>query len=285
MSRIVYVNGAYVGEDEAKVSVFDRGFIFGDGVYEVVPVLGGRIIDKAPFLARLRRSLGELRIAMPMSEAEFLAMHEELIRRNGLTEGGVYSEITRGVAEREFAFPKDVRPTCVAFTFKKALLDNPASTTGVKVVSVEDIRWKRRDIKSVALLGQVLAKQEAVEKGGYEGWMVEDGLVTEGTASSAFIVRDGTVVTRPLSNEILPGIRRQVLIALCAETGTTLEERAFSIEEACAADEAFLTSATNFVMPVVEIDGRRIGGGQPGPVTRRLRELYIAAAKHEAGLA
>jgi D-alanine transaminase len=284
MARTVFVNGQYVPEDQAQVSIFDRGFVFGDGIYEVVPVIGGKMVDKAPFLERLKRSLGELRIDMPMSEADYLAMHEKLIELNGIDEGGVYSQITRGAADRDFAFPKAATPSVAAFTMKKQLLDNPNATTGVKVVTVEDIRWKRRDIKSVALLGQVMAKQEAVEKGGFEGWMVEDGFVTEGTSSTAYIVKDDTIITRPLSNSILPGIRRKVLLQLCARHNVKLEERLFTVEEALAADEAFLSSATTLVMPIVDIDGNMIGGGQPGPMARKMREAYIAEIKAEAGI-
>ncbi len=285
MSRTVFVNGEYLPEGEAKVSIFDRGFVFGDGIYEVVPVIGGKMVDKAPFLERLKRSLGELRIEMPMSEDEFVAMHEKLIELNGIEEGGVYSQITRGVADRDFAFPAPgTKPSVAAFTMKKPLIDNANARTGVKVVTVEDIRWKRRDIKSIALLGQVMAKQAAVEKGAFEGWMVEDGYVTEGTSSTAYIVKDGAIITRPLSNEILPGIRRKVIKQLCADKGVKLEERLFTMEEALNADEAFLSSATTLVMPIVEIDGKQIGGGQPGPVARQMREYYIAAIKEEAGL-
>ncbi len=286
MSRTVFVNGEYLPEEQAKVSIFDRGFVFGDGIYEVVPVIGGKMVDKAHFLERLKRSLGELRIDMPMSEDEFVAMHEKLIELNGIDEGGVYSQITRGVADRDFAFPAPgTKPSVAAFTMKKPLLDNANARTGVKVVTVDDIRWKRRDIKSIALLGQVMAKQAAVEKGAFEGWMVEDGYVTEGTSSTAYIVKDGTIITRPLSNEILPGIRRKVIKQLCADKGVKLEERLFTVEEALAADEAFLSSATTLVMPIVEIDGHTIGGGQPGPVARQMREYYVAAIKEEAGLA
>ena len=285
MTRTVFVNGQYVPEDQAQVSIFDRGFVFGDGIYEVVPVIGGKMVDKTPFLERLKRSLGELRIDMPMSEADYLAMHEKLIELNGIDEGGVYSQITRGAADRDFAFPKAATPSVAAFTMKKQLLDNPNATTGVKVVTVEDIRWKRRDIKSVALLGQVMAKQEAVEKGGFEGWMVEDGFVTEGTSSTAYIVKDDTIITRPLSNSILPGIRRKVLLQLCAKHNVKLEERLFTVEEALDADEAFLSSATTLVMPIVDIDGTMIGGGQPGPMARKMREAYIAEIKAEAGIA
>ncbi len=285
MGRTVFVNGEYLPEDQAKVSIFDRGFVFGDGIYEVVPVIGGKMVDKAPFLQRLKRSLAELRIDMPMSEDDYLAMHQKLIGLNGIDEGGVYSQVTRGVADRDFGFPKDTKPSVAAFTMKKSLLDNPNARTGVKVVTVEDIRWKRRDIKSIALLGQVMAKQEAVERGAFEGWMVEDGYVTEGTSSTAYIVKGDTIITRPLSNSILPGIRRKVIKQLCADHGVKLEERLFTVDEALAADEAFLSSATTLVMPVVEIDSKMIGGGQPGPVARRMREYYIAAIKAEAGIA
>ncbi|MGB7204731.1 MAG: D-amino-acid transaminase [Anderseniella sp.] len=284
MSRTVFVNGEYLPEGEAKVSIFDRGFVFGDGIYEVVPVIGGKMFDKAAFLERLKRSLAELRIDMPMSEADYLSMHEKLIELNGIDEGGVYSQITRGVADRDFAFPAaGTKPSVAAFTMKKSLLDNPNARTGVKVVTVEDIRWKRRDIKSIALLGQVMAKQQAAEKGAFEGWMVEDGHVTEGTSSTAYIVKDDTIITRPLSNSILPGIRRKVIKQLCADHGVKLEERLFTVEEALAADEAFLSSATTLVMPIVEIDGQMIGGGQPGPVARKMRDYYIAAVKQEIG--
>lgn len=282
MSRIVYVNGEYVPDHEARVSIFDRGYLFGDGVYEVVPVLNGRMIDKQPFLERLDSSLAKLAIAWPCSRDDYVAMHEELIARNGIEQGLVYSQVTRGVAERDFAFPAGVKPAVIAFTQTKELLDNPLATTGVKVAMVDDIRWARRDIKSIALLGQVLAKQQAVERGAFEGWMVEEGFVTEGTSSSAYIVKDGVIVTRPLSNAILPGIRRRVLFALAKEHAISIDERPFTPEEALAADEAMLSSASTFVLPIVEIDGRAIGDGKPGPVARRMRQLYIEAALAEA---
>ncbi len=188
------------------------------------------------------------------------------------------------MAERDFAFPKDAKPAVMAFTQVKKLLDNPLAETGVKVVTVEDIRWKRRDVKSIALLGQVMAKQQAAEKGAYEAWMVEDGKVTEGSSSSAYIVKDGVVITRPLSRDILPGIRRKVVLELAAQHQVRIEERPFSVEEALAADEAFLTAASTFVLPIVEIDGHSIGDGSPGPIARQMRQLYIAAGKAEAGL-
>jgi D-alanine transaminase len=285
MGRTVYLNGAFVDERDARVSIFDRGYLFADGVYEVVPVCAGRLIDQAPFIARLDRSLRELRIAWPCTPQDYVAFHDELIRRNNLDEGMIYSQVTRGVADRDFAFPSGVKPAVIAFTQAKAIIANPLAETGVRVVTVEDIRWKRRDIKSIALLGQVLSKQEAAEQGAFEGWMVEDGMITEGTSSTAYIVKNGVIVTRPLSRAILPGIRRRVLIELGQRHGIAIEERPFALVEALAADEAMLTSASNFVLPVVAIDGKPVGTGKPGPVARRLREIYIAAALKEAGIA
>ncbi len=282
MSRTVYLNGEFMAEEDAKVSIFDRGYLFGDGIYEVVPVVDGLVLDRKPFVERFNRSLSELSIAWPCSEQELHDMIDEIIARNDLTEGVVYMQVTRGVADREFHYPKNVPSTLMAFTQIKQLRDNANAQNGVKVVTVEDIRWKRRDIKSIALLGQCIAKQAAVEKGAFEGWMVEDGFVTEGTSSTAYIVKDGVVITRPLSNSILPGIRRKVLMRLADEYQVRVVERLFSVDEALKADEAFLTSASTFVMPIVEIDGAQIGDGKPGPISRRLREIYLEIAQAEA---
>jgi D-alanine transaminase len=279
MSRIVFVNGAFVPFEEAKVPIMDRGFLFADGIYEVSAVLNGRLVDNDAHLARLERSLKEIRIDNPYSAEEWTRLEEELVRRNGLVEGVVYMEVTRGAAERDFAFPKDVKPTVVMFTQPKTITRSPAAEAGVAVVTVPDIRWKRRDIKSVALLAQVLAKQAAAEAGVYEAWMVEDGHVTEGSSSTAFIITtDGRIVTRPLSNAVLPGITRQAVMRLAQESGLRIEERLFTVEEAHAAAEAFLTSASSFVMPVVTIDGKPVGNGKPGALTRRLRSLYLDMA-------
>ena len=278
MSRIVYVNGEYVPEEQGKISIFDRGFLFADGVYEVTAVIHGKLIDYEPHMERLDRSLNEIRMAWPCDKTELRRMHEELVKRNKLDQGWIYMQVTRGAADRDFKFPKISTSTLIAFTQIKNLIDNPDAVTGVKVVTVPDIRWQRRDIKSVMLLAPVLGKQEAYEKGGFEGWMVEDGRVTEGTSSNAYIVKDGTVITRPLSASILAGVTRRSLFRLARERNVAIDERAFTPEEAYAADEAFLTSATNFVLPIVEIDGRRIGGGQPGPVARKLREIYLEEA-------
>ena len=281
--RTVFVNGAYVPENQAKISVFDRGFLFADGVYEVTAVLDGKLVDADAHLARLRRSLGELRIEMPMNEDGLLDMHRELVSRNAVGEGGVYLQITRGAAERDFAFPDGSQPGVVAFTQSKPLHRPEFVEAGVSVVTVPEIRWQRRDIKSVALLAQVLGKQMAREQGAFEGWMVEHGVITEGTSSTAFIVNsEGTLVTRQLSNAILPGVTRLAVLELVGQTGLDLEERPFTPEEAYTANEAFLTSASAFVAPVVEIDGRRIGPGRPGPIALKLRELYIARALETA---
>ena len=278
MSRIVYVNGTYVPEEQGQVSIFDRGFLFADGIYEVTAVVNGKLVDHEPHMERLARSLKEIRMDWPCSAAEITAMHHELVRRNALKEGIIYMQITRGSADRDFKFPKDVKPTLVAFTQVSRIVDNPNAVTGVKVISVPDIRWARRDIKSVMLLAPVLGKQAAYEAGAFEAWMVEDGFVTEGTSSNAYIIKDGKVITRGLSNHILAGCTRRSLFRLAEEHGVAIEERRFTIEEAYAADEAFLTSASQFVLPIVEIDGHRIGGGQPGPVARKLRDIFLKEA-------
>jgi D-alanine transaminase len=278
MSRTVYVNGEYLPEEDGKISIFDRGFLFADGVYEVTAVVKGKFIDYGPHMERLERSLKEIRIALPCSREELRQMHEEMAERNRIEQGWVYMQITRGTADRDFKFPKNATPNLIAFTQSKNLVDNPEAVTGVRVISVPDLRWARRDIKSVMLLAPVLGKQAAYEAGAFEAWMIEDGEVTEGTSSNAYIVKDQQVITRPLSSRILAGVTRRALMSFAKEGGVSIVERPFSIEEAYEADEAFLTSASNFVLPIVEIDGRRIGGGQPGPVSRRLRQMFIDKA-------
>ena len=279
MNRIVYVNGEYVPEAEAKVSVFDRGFLFADGVYEVTPVVNGKLVDYDPHMERLDRSLKELKMAWPCNIVEMTAMHSELIKRNNLDEGIIYMQVTRGVADRMFNFPKDIISSLIAFPQVMKLVDNPSARTGVKVVTTPDIRWLRRDIKSIMLLAPVLGKEEAYQKGAAEAWMVEDGYVTEGTSSNAYIVIGDRIITRPLSNRILAGCTRRALFRLAKEHNVQIEERLFTPEEAYGADEAFLSSASQFVMPITEIDGHRIGGGQPGPVVRKLREIFLEEAK------
>jgi D-alanine transaminase len=278
MSRTVYVNGEFLPEEDGKISIFDRGFLFADGVYEVTAVVKGKFIDYGPHMERLERSLNEIRIGMPCSREELRQMHDEMVHRNRIEQGWVYMQVTRGTGDRDFKFPKNATPNLVAFTQSKNLVDNPDAATGVRVISVPDLRWARRDIKSVMLLAPVLGKQAAYEAGAFEAWMIEDGEVTEGTSSNAYIVKDQQVITRPLSNRILAGVTRRALMSLAKEGGVSIVERPFSIAEAYEADEAFLTSASNFVLPIVEIDGKRIGGGQPGPVSRRLRQMFIDKA-------
>ena len=278
MSRIVHLNGQFLPEEEARVSIFDRGFVFADGVYEVTAVINGKFVDYDPHMQRLERSLQELDMAWPCSKDELRAVHEDLVKHNGLEEGRVYMQVTRGVAERDFAYPANTPTALMAFTQAAVTIANPRALTGVAAISIPDIRWKRRDIKSIALLAQCMGKQRAAEAGAYEAWMVEDGHITEGTSSSAYIVKDGRVITRPLSNAILPGVTRRALMRLAADYQIIIEERLFTLDEVNGADEAFITSASSFVMPVVQMDGRAIGSGKPGPVTKKLREVYIEAA-------
>lgn len=284
MSDIAYVNGAYVPLEDAKISILDRGFLFADGVYEVAAVIDGKLIDNEAHIARLERSLGELRLESPVSMAEIVEIEKALVARNSVTEGMVYLQMTRGAAERDFSFPKGVTPTLVGFAQKKNILASPYAGKGIKVATVPDLRWARRDIKSVALLAQVLAKQAATEAGCQEAWMVDsDGFVTEGSSSTAFIVTGtGAIVTRPNSAAILPGCTRRSTMALAQERGLTVEERAFTVAEAYDAAEAFLTSASNLVLPIVSIDGRPLGDGSPGPHARRLRALYLDFARATA---
>jgi len=276
VTRYVYVNGDFVAAENAAISIFDRGFLFADGVYEVTAVLGGRMIDFAPHVQRLRASMAKLEMSLDMDDAAIEAFHHGLIERNGLENGVVYMQVTRGVAERDFAYPDDAAPTVIAFTQPRDYLGDRNAENGVSVITTPDLRWVRRDIKSIALLPQAMGKQEAKKRGAFEAWMVEDGLVTEGTSSSAFIVtNEGVIVTRALSREILPGLTRSRLLGLIEEEMLPVDQRPFSVEEALAAREAFLTSASSFVMPVVRIDGESVGDGRPGPVATRLRARYL----------
>ena len=278
MSRIAYVNGRYVPHGEASVHVEDRGYQFADGVYEVVAVVGGKLIDEDPHLDRLDRSLRELRIAPPMGRAAMKVVMRELLRRNGIRNGIIYIQATRGVARRDHPFPKDAATALVMTVARKAPPSAAILDTGVKAKSVPDIRWGRCDIKSVSLLPNILAKQAAREAGAYEAWLVDEkGCVTEGSSTNAWIVtRDGELVTRPLGNEILSGITRLSIKKLVEQGGIRMVERPFTLDEAKSAREAFVTSATSFVTPVVQIDDAIIGNGKPGSVARRLFEAYLA---------
>jgi D-alanine transaminase len=280
MSRIAYVNGRYLPHRAATVHIEDRGYQFSDGVYEVIGIASGRIIDEEPHWDRLDRSLRELRIAWPMSRAALRLVVREVLRRNGVADGIVYIQVTRGVAPRDHAFPKNVAASLVVTARRSRPASRAAQARGVSIITIPDIRWKRCDIKAVALLPNVLGKQRAAESGAFEAWMVNDeGFVTEGTSTNAWIVtKNGELVTRQTDAAILPGITRASLAALMRDQGIRLVERPFTPDEAKAAQEAFVTSTTAYVTPVVKIDGQPVGDGKPGPVTRRLQEHYSAYA-------
>lgn len=278
MSRIAYVNGRYLPHAQAAVGIEDRGFQFADGVYEVCEVRGGRLVDEHRHMARLDRSLRELQISRPMPPSALSVVMHETVRRNRVRDGIVYLQITRGVARRDFPFPAaDTQPSVIVTARSNDLAKlEQAAAEGIAVITVPDIRWQRVDIKSVALLPNVLAKQAARDKGGKEAWLVDtQGRVTEGASSNAWIVtRDGILITRPLGRDILPGITRSVVIEVAKAQGLAFEERAFTVEEAYAAREAFVTSASQIVMPVVSIDGRPVANGAPGLVSSALRREY-----------
>jgi D-alanine transaminase len=281
---VAYLNGEFVPLHEAKVSVFDRGFMFADGVYEVTAVVNGTLIDNESHMIRLERSLGEIAIPVPMPLAQIAALQDELVRRNGLREGTIYIQITRGLGDRYFHFPERMNPSFVMLTQECELLSTPEAKTGIRVVSVPDIRWKRRDIKTVALVAQVMAKQAAFAAGAGEAWMVEDNMVTEGGSSNAFIVNaDNTIITRKTNSFILAGVTRKAVIALAKERDISLEERSFSLKEAYSAREAFLTSASTFVLPIIQVDDHIIADGKPGGLTRRLREIYLEFVHQQSG--
>ena len=280
MTRIVYLNGEYLPEGEAKVSIFDRGFLMADGVYEVTSVIGGKLVDFDGHAVRLQRSLRELMFTGEViSKEELLAVHRELIARNDLEMGMIYLQITRGApSDRDFVFPdpEAVKPTIVLFTQNNPkMVDNPTALKGIKVISIDDERWGRRDIKTVQLLYPSMGKMMAKAAGADDAWLVEDGFVTEGTSTNAYIVKDGVIITRELSNDILHGITRAAVLRFAKEAQMTVEERNFTIAEAQDADEAFITSASTFVMPVVSVDGADVGTGKPGAVAARLREIYL----------
>ncbi|MBO6854554.1 MAG: D-amino-acid transaminase [Marivivens sp.] len=286
MSRTVYVNGAYLPEEQATVSIFDRSFLMADGVYEVTSVLDGKLIDFDGHLARLERSLNELDIPKPEAFDDLLAIHRELVARNEISDGMIYLQVSRGSAgDRDFVFPDPevVKPTLVLFTQSKpGLAESPAAKSGIKVISIEDIRWGRRDIKTVQLLYPSMGKMMAKKAGADDAWMIEDGFVTEGTSNNAYIVKNNTIITRALSNDILHGITRAAVLRFAKEAQMDVEERSFTIDEAKAADEAFITSASTFVMPVVSIDGVTLGEGVPGRVAPRLREIYLEESRKAA---
>lgn len=282
MSRLAFVNGAFVPEAAATVSIFDRGFLFADGVYEVIAVVDGAFVDDAPHLDRLERSLREIQLALPIPRAELHHMLRELLVRNGISEGMIYLQVTRGPAERDFAFPGSPTPTVVAYARSLPMIEHPRAAAGATAILVPDQRWARRDIKSVALLPQVLAKQAARAADAFEALMVEDGHLTEGGSATLFMVKDGTLITHALGTDVLPGITRERIFALAAERSLRIVERSVSTSELMSADELFITAATAFVMPIVRVDGMAIGSGMPGPISVALRAAYIASVRHGA---
>lgn len=279
MNRIVYVNGEYLPEAEAKISVFDRGFLFADGIYEVTSVLNGQLIDNNGHLSRLNSSMSELSLTPPATDEEIETIQKTLIEKNNLEEGLIYLQVTRGAADRAFYFPENTPTSLVMFSQALNVIDSPYAKKGMAIITVPDIRWGRRDIKTVQLLAPSMAKMAAKTAGVDDAWLLEDRYITEGSSNNAYIItQEGTIVTRHLGNEILAGITRKAIMKLAAEDNIKIEERSFSVEEAINAVEAFLSSATTFVTSVVSIDGHVIGDGKPGPIAMKLRKFYIDEA-------
>lgn len=280
MTRTIYINDQFVSEQDAKISIFDRGFLFADAIYEVSAVVEGRLVDNDLHLTRLERSLGEIGIPMPMQKEDIIKLQAELIRRNNLREGVVYMQITRGTAERDFGYAADMKPNFVMLTQVKNITNSAGAKNGIAIDLAPDNRWTRRDIKTTMLLAQVLVKKAAHDAGYQDVWLVEDNHITEGGSSSAFIItKDNVLITRPNSNKILPGCTRKAVLKIAEEQNLTVEERLFSTEEAFNAKEAFLTSASSFVTPVIRIQEHVIADGKPGPLTLRLQEIYMELAR------
>lgn len=278
MSRIVYLNGQWLPEEEARVSVFDRGFLFADAIYEVTAILDGKLLDFAGHAARLKRSLEALNIIMQVGDDDLLALHQEIARRNHMTEGLIYLQISRGAHDRDFLYPDNLTPSFVMFTQGKPLLANPKWQTGLALCTVPEGRWVNRQIKTVQLLYSSQAKMQAHHDGFDDVLFVENGLITEASSANFHIITQaGVLITRGLSNALLHGITRASVLELARDAGMKVEERAFTPEEADAAKEAFISSASNFITPVVSLDHKVIGDGRPGPICQKLRELYISA--------
>ena len=276
MSRIVYLNGDYMPDHEAKISIFDRSVNFGDAVYDVAGVLEGKLIDFENHMQRYFNSLDKMGMESPLAKEDILRAFRRLVELNSIEEGLVYMQVTRGVAERDFVWPQGLEPNVFMFTQETSQAESEHGIHGVKLSSQDDIRWARRDIKSVNLLGQVLAKKAAYDAGAYEALMVDpEGFVTECGCTSFFMVRDREILTRALSNDILPGVTRRAIIALCDAKGYSLNETRFTLQEALDADEAFITGAATYIMPVIQIDDREMSAGKPGPLTLELREIYL----------
>ncbi|EAH9952638.1 D-amino acid aminotransferase [Campylobacter lari] len=279
--EVVFLNDEFVKASEAKVSIFDRGFIFGDGIYEVVPVVNAKIADKEEFWERFERSLAQIELQIPYTKEEFENILEQLIIKNSLKEGGLYMQVTRGVASRNFALLKGIKPTIMAFVFECKVIEHEYAKNGVSIISTADLRWKRRDIKSISLLAQCLAKEEAIKAKVFEAFMVENALVTEASSSSAFIIKDKTLITKPFSNEILPGIRRKNILKFAKELDLKVDQRAFSMKEVYEADEVFISAATFLILGVIKADSKVINDGKVGFYTQKLREKYVEKIQKE----
>ncbi|WP_373274733.1 aminotransferase class IV [Campylobacter insulaenigrae] len=279
--EIVFLNGEFIKSNEAKISIFDRGFIFGDGIYEVVPIINFKMADKEEFFERLERSMKQIDLKITYSKEELENIIKELITQNSLKEGGVYIQITRGVASRNFALLKGLTPTVMAFVFECKVVDHELSKQGVSIVSTADLRWKRRDIKSISLLAQCLAKEEAIKAKAFEAFMVENTWVTEASSSSAFIIKDDTLITKPFSNEILPGIRRKNILNFAKDIRLKINQRAFSMKEVYEADEVFISAATFLILGVIKADSKIIKDGKVGFYTQQLRKKYVEKVINE----
>jgi D-alanine transaminase len=277
--RQVYINGDFKKEDEAKVSVFDRGLLFSDSLYEVTTVINGKLIDFNNHMKRLDRSMTELKFKKLLNHLDILIFHRKLIELNNLKEGMIYLQVTRGVADRSFDMPKDkIEPTVLAFTQEKKIIDSESAKNGIKVMTLDDMRWKRSDIKTTQLLYASMAKTEATEKGFDDAWMLREGYVTEGSSSNAWIIKGKTIMTRQSDNLILSGITRNAIFKCAKDLGYEVVTKNITLQDAQSASEAFITSATAFVMPVVKINASQIGDGRPGKFVTALREEYIKQA-------
>jgi D-alanine transaminase len=277
--RQVYVNGDFKKEDEAKVSVFDRGLLFSDSLYEVTTVINGKLIDFNNHMKRLDRSMTELKFKKLLNHLDILIFHRKLIELNNLKEGMIYLQVTRGVADRSFDMPKDkIEPTVLAFTQEKKIIDSESAKNGIKVMTLDDMRWKRCDIKTTQLLYASMAKTEATEKGFDDAWMLREGYVTEGSSSNAWIIKGKIIMTRQSDNLILSGITRDAIFKCAKDLGYEVVTKNITLQDAQSASEAFITSATAFVMPVVKINASQIGDGRPGKFVTALREEYIKQA-------
>ncbi len=279
MKRTVYLNGSFVREDLANISIFDRGFLFADSIYEVTGVINSKLVDNNKHLNRLRNSLKFINIDLTITDNEIETIQKELIEKNDLDNGVVYLQISRGSEDRDFLYSEDIEPTVVMFTQRKDFFEDPKALKGISVITQEDNRWKFKDIKTTSLLGSVLAKDEAIRKGADDSWYTKDGLVTEGAASNAFIVNKEKVIkTHPLSSDILPGTTRSTVFEIAELLDLTIKEEPFSVDEAIDSEEAFITGAGTLVIPVIRINQSLIANGQPGKITYAIREKYLSIA-------